>query len=58
MVEPVIGQLKIVGGFIQFLLRGLLGTKIEWKWATMAHNILKMTRKVLSGEVKLAFLSR
>lgn len=53
IVEPVIGQIKTVGGFIQFLLRGLLGAKIEWKWATIAHNLLKITRKVLSGERKL-----
>ena len=58
IAEPVIGQIRVVGGFIQFLLRGLLGAKIEWKWATIAHNILKMTRKVLSGEVKLALLTR
>ena len=53
IVEPVIGQIKIVGGFIQFLLRGLLGAKIEWKWATIAHNLLKMTRKIMSGEREL-----
>jgi len=54
MVEPVIGQIKTVGGFIQFLLRGLIGAKIEWKWATIAHNLLKITRKIMSGERKLS----
>ncbi|MFH0888418.1 MAG: IS1182 family transposase [Planctomycetota bacterium] len=54
MVEPVIGQIKTVGNFIRFMLRGLLGAKIEWKWATIAHNLLKITRKVVSGERKLA----
>jgi hypothetical protein len=53
MVEPVIGQIKTVGNFIRFMLRGLAGAKIEWKWATIAHNLLKITRKVVSGERKL-----
>ena len=56
MVEPVIGQLKIVGGFVRFLLPGLTGAKIEWKWATIAHNLLKITRKVVRGERKLETL--
>ncbi len=53
IVEPVIGQIKVVGGFIQFLLRGLMGAKIEWKWATIAHNLLKITRKIIKGEREL-----
>lgn len=57
MVEPVIGQLKVVGGFIQFLLRGLRGAKIEWQWAMIAHNILKLTRKIMRGEAKLSVVS-
>lgn len=57
IVEPVIGQIKVVGGFVQFLLRGLTGAKIEWQWATIAHNILKLTRKIMSGEVKLSAVS-
>lgn len=56
MAEPVIGQIKTVGGFIRFLLRGLMGAKIEWKWATIAHNILKISRKIIGGEVKLSCL--
>lgn len=31
MVEPVIGQIKVVGNFVRFMLRGLMGAKIEWK---------------------------
>lgn len=54
MVEPVIGQIKVVGNFVRFMLRGLAGAKIEWKWVTIAHNLLKITRKVVSGERKLA----
>jgi transposase len=50
LVEPVIGQIKTIGGFIHFLLRGLWGVQIEWKWATIAHNLLKITRKIMSGE--------
>ncbi|HDZ49653.1 MAG TPA: IS1182 family transposase, partial [Candidatus Aerophobetes bacterium] len=53
MVEPVIGQIKVVGNFIRFMLRGLIGAKIEWKWATIAHNLLKITRKMVKGEVKM-----
>jgi len=53
IVEPVIGQIKVVGNFIRFMLRGLQGAKIEWKWATIAHNLLKITRKIVSGERKL-----
>jgi transposase len=53
IVEPVIGQIKIVGGFVRFLLKGLTGAKIEWKWATIAHNLLKITRKVVNEERKL-----
>ena len=56
MVEPTIGQLKIVGGFVRFLLSGLTGAKIEWKWATIAHNLLKITRKIVSGERNLESL--
>jgi len=54
IVEPVIGQIKTVGGFIRFLLRGLTGARIEWKWATIAHNLLKITRKIVNGERKLS----
>jgi transposase len=54
MVEPVIGQMKVVGNFIRFMLRGLMGAKIEWKWATIAHNLLKITRKILKGERELS----
>lgn len=53
-VEPTIGQLKIVNRLVQFLLRGILGVKIEFKWAAIAHNLLKLTRKVLAGEAKPA----
>jgi hypothetical protein len=57
IVEPVIGQIKTVGNFIRFLLRGLIGARIEWKWATVAHNLLKITRKIVSGEIKLTTAS-
>lgn len=55
VIEPVIGQLKVVGRFIQFLLRGTMGVRIEWKWATIAHNLLKISRWVMTGDVKLAW---
>lgn len=53
MVEPVIGQIKTVGNFIRFMLRGLIGAKTEWKWATIAHNLLKITRKIVNGKRKM-----
>lgn len=56
MVEPVFGQMKIVGGFVRFLMSGLNGAKIEWKWATIAHNLLKITRKIARGERNLEAL--
>jgi len=56
MVEPVIGQIKTTGCFNQFLLRGLTGAKTEWKWAVIAHNILKMTRKIVRGERNISLL--
>ena len=54
VVEPTIGQLKIVNRLVQFLLRGILGAKIEFKWGAIAHNLLKLTRKVLAGEANPA----
>jgi len=55
LVEPTIGQLKTVGGIARLLLRGLLGAKIEWKWATIAHNLLKLSRLVAGGNLKPAW---
>jgi len=52
-VEPTIGQLKIVNRLVQFLLRGLLGAKLEFKWSAIAHNLMKIVRKVLAGNVQL-----
>jgi len=53
LVEPAIGQLKVIGGFRQFLLRGKQGAGVEWKWMATALNLLKMSWKVLRGEAKL-----
>ncbi|MCX6842102.1 MAG: transposase, partial [candidate division WOR-3 bacterium] len=54
LVEPTIGQLKVVNRLVQFLLRGILGVKIEFKWAAIAHNLMKLTRKVLAQEAEPA----
>ena len=54
LVEPAIGQLKIVNRLVQFLLRGILGVRIEFKWAAIAHNLLKMVRRVLAGAAEPA----
>jgi len=52
-IEPVFGQIRVIERFVQFLLRGLKKVRIEWKWAAIAHNMLKIIRKVESGEVSL-----
>ncbi len=41
-VEPVIGIIKSVMGFRQFLLRGLPSVRGEWNLVTMAWNIKRM----------------
>lgn len=43
-VEAVIGQIKHVRGFRQFLLRGLEKVKAEWTLICLGHNVLKMWR--------------
>lgn len=43
-VEAVIGQIKHVRGFRQFLLRGLDMVKAEWRLICLGHNVLKMWR--------------
>jgi hypothetical protein len=43
-VEPVIGQIKHVRGFRQFLLRGIDRVKAEWRLMCLGHNVLKMWR--------------
>ena len=55
LVEPTIGQLKVVGRLVQFLLRGLKGANLEFKWSAIAHNLLKLTRRVLVGDIELAW---
>jgi transposase len=53
IVEPVFGQIRVVEGFVQFLLRGLERVRVEWKWAAIVHNLLKIIRRVQAGEVRL-----
>ncbi len=47
IVEPVIGQLKQVLGFRQFLLRGLAKMRGEWRLVCTVHNLLKLRRRGL-----------
>ena len=42
MPEPVLGNIKSVLGFRQFLLRGLECVHTEWSLVTMAWNIKRM----------------
>ena len=41
-VEPVIGIIKSVLGFRQFLLRGLDNVRGEWNLVTMAYNMKRL----------------
>ena len=43
-VEPVVGQIKHVRGFRQFLLRGLAKVNREWLLICTGHNLLKLFR--------------
>jgi transposase len=45
-VEPVIGQVKDVQGFRQFLRRGLHAAQCEWRFGCAMHNLLKLFRKL------------
>jgi transposase len=55
IVEPTIGQIKVVGGFRQFLLRGERKAGLEWLWAVTAHCVLKIVRRVADGTVEPAW---
>jgi transposase len=44
IVEPVFGQIKGVGGFRRFLLRGLAKVRGEWRLVCLTHNLLKIWR--------------
>jgi hypothetical protein len=44
IIEPIFGQIKHCRGFRQFLLRGLLKMKVEWKLICLTHNLLKLFR--------------
>ncbi len=56
LVEPVFGQIKTRGGFVQFLLRGLAKVKIEWKITAIAHNMLKIITAIKRKERMLPAL--
>ena len=45
-VEPVIGQVKDVQGFRQFLRRGLQAAQSEWRFGCAMHNLLKLFRRM------------
>lgn len=55
LIEPVFGQIRVIEKFVQFLLRGLAKVRIEWKWAAIVHNLLKIIGKVQKGEVRLGW---
>jgi hypothetical protein len=43
-VEPVIGIIKSVMKFRQFLLRGVQLVSGEWDWVCLAYNVKRMHR--------------
>jgi transposase len=43
-VEPVFGQIKEGRGIRRFRIRGLFGTRCEWKFICATHNLLKLFR--------------
>jgi transposase len=43
-VEPVLGQIKQIRGFRQFLLRGWKKVRAEWRLICLTHNLLKLYR--------------
>lgn len=46
IAETTFGILKNVFGLRQFLLRGQEKVRIEWRWATTAFNLNKLTRQM------------
>jgi len=52
IVEPVFGQIKN-GGFRGFLLRGHRKASGEFSLVCCAHNLMKIARALLRGEVRL-----
>jgi hypothetical protein len=44
IVEPVLGQIKPVRGFRQFLMRGLEKVSAEWDLICLTHNLSKFFR--------------
>lgn len=46
-VEPVNGQIKSAMGLDKLLLRGLSKGRSEWKMYCMAHNLLKLWRRMV-----------
>jgi transposase len=51
-VEPVIGQIKEVQRFRQFLRRGLDAAKQEWTFGCAIHNLLKLFRNVRAAAAR------
>jgi hypothetical protein len=55
-VEPVLGQIKHVLGFRQFLLRGLKKVRGEWGLICAMHNLMK--RAKIQGLVRQQIWAR
>jgi len=53
--EPTNGQIKVVNGLRQFLLRGKAGVRVETKWTALTHNLLKVVRRMLGNDLRPAW---
>lgn len=51
IVEPVFGQVKEVRGFRRFSFRGLRKNEAEWQLVCLTHNLLKLFRARLCGQL-------
>mgnify|MGYP006293731507 CR=1 FL=1 len=56
IVEPVNGQIKEVGGFRRFHLRGFDKARKEWALVSTGHNLKKLCRAYQAGEGNFGFL--
>ncbi|MBF8268266.1 MAG: transposase [Dehalococcoidia bacterium] len=56
--EPVFGQIKQARGFRQFLLRGRVKVRCEWRFICTGHNMLKLFGARNSGLLGQEFWSQ
>ncbi len=57
IAETTFGNLKLIMGLRQFLLRGLEKVKTEWSWAATAFNLGKLVREIVRLRAEFSKLS-